>query len=484
MDVRLQRGGSWCLASAGDQRDRLYETVDPVLSYPVPGAEWSEKYQLRVWDGRARLHSRPRGANAVKFPSGLIDKVSSLLVAEGHRVKADVAGPALPPAVRWGTWTGPRPYDYQTAAVRAARGCYGAAADPGYPPGCILRLPVRSGKTLIAARMAHEIGLPVLFVVPSDYLLVQGCEAFDRYLGGISIGQFAAGVRRTDADVVVATIQSLTRAQRTRHYQKLCGRRLLIVDEVHHNDKAAEWRKALLGLNPIFTLGLSATFELSEDDEDATSTIWLRGICGPIAYSMTLSELVELGHLVRPTVDWVETGTEKLKRKQRTPQQLYREGIVDCEARNAAIVRKAKEYVDRGMRVIVDLAQVRHTRLLLPMLRVAVGTKWVAGITGKTTTRMRRKIVAAFQRGDTRVLAGTVLGEGADIPEDDVVINGEGGRGYVATMQRLRCLTPHPGKHEAYLVDFVDDHHPKLLTNTARRMDIYCDEPAFRYLVP
>jgi superfamily II DNA or RNA helicase len=332
--------------------------------------------------------------------------------------------------------------------------------------------------------LAHETGLPVLFVVPSDYLLEQGLEAFGKYIGGITLGRFIASSRDTDADVVVTTVQALVRARKTKHYEKLRGNRLLIVDEAHHNDSAAKWREALLALDPLFTLGLSATFELSGDPSDTTSTIWLRGICGPVAYSMTLSELVELGYLMRPIVEWVDPQGPTLETKKRTPQQLYRDGIVDYMPRNEAIVRAAKRYVDMGKRVIVDLAQVRHTRLLVKMLRKDVGTKWVAGVTGSTTTSMRKKIVAAFRRGNTRVLAGTVLGEGVDIPEDDVVINGEGGSGYVSTMQRLRCLTPCRGKHKAYLVEMVDDHHPQLRKSAEKRMETYCGEEAFRFIVP
>jgi superfamily II DNA or RNA helicase len=115
------------------------------------------------------------------------------------------------------------------------------------------------------------------------------------------------------------------------------------------------------------------------------------------------------------------------------------------------------------------------------MLRRHVGSKYVAAVTGKTTTSLRKKIIAGFRAGAIRVVAGTVLGEGVDIPELDVVINGEGGRGYVPTMQRLRCLTPHPGKTRGILVDFMDNHHPQLSTSTEERMAIYSSEPSFRF---
>jgi len=336
----------------------------------------------------------------------------------------------------------------------------------------------------MAALVSHHIGLPVLFVVPSDYLLHQARDAFGEYLDGISIGQFAAGKRDLDSDVIIATLQTLYAAMRTRHFQKLRKqRRLAVIDEVHHKgNEGVAWRQAAFMLEPVFTLGLSATFEMSEDPDDATSTLWLRGLCGPVVFSMELSELIEKRYLVRPTIHWVNHGAPKMSSKTRTSAQLYKEGVVDCEPRNEAIISTAVDYASRGHRVVITTARVGHTRALAARLRKRFGTRRVVTAVGSTTTSNRKKIIAGLRSGTVQIAVGTVLSEGIDIPELDVVINGNGGRGYIPTMQRFRCLTPSPGKTRAWLVDFIDDHHPKLASATTDRMEIYGCEPAFRYM--
>jgi len=465
-------------------RDKLYDLLDEVLSYPVPGSEFSEKYQMGVWDGRARLHNRPRGTDCVRFPAGMVDKVAHVLKREGHTFSIAQDPPEYSRTARLGSWTGPKPYPHQRVATRAVLERYARSArSAAVPPGTILRLPVRSGKTLTSALISHYIGANgVLFVVPSEYLLHQAQENYAEYLDGITIGQFAAGKRDLDADVIVATAQTIYPAVTTRFFNKLRKqRRLLIIDEVHHKGNEGKvWRQAVLDLNPSFTLGLSATFEMFEEPEEATSMIWLRGLCGPIGYSMTLSELIEKRYLVRPTIHWFAHNAPKLPSKTRSGPQLYKDGIVDCTERNRAIVDIAAKWA-RDHRILIDVERVGHTRSLTAALRKRLPSRQVASVTGATKPKARKKIVESLRRGEIRVVIGTVLGEGVDIPELDVVINAEGGRGYIPTMQRLRCLTPCEGKTKAHLIDFIDDHDSKLLASTKARQAVYSGEPAFRF---
>jgi len=484
MDITISRDTAWADARC-ESRDRLYNLLDTVLSYPIPGAEFSEKFRTHVWDGRGRLHSRPRGGDVVRFPAGMVDRVATYLRDNGHRVEGALRpAPVDPVAGAW-RWVGPTPYRHQAAAVaRTVAALSEAVRDPLAPPGGILRMPIRSGKTLTAARIAYESGLKTLFVVPSDYLLYQGLDAFRSFIDGAEVGVFAGGQKDTEPDIIIATVQSLTAAKDKRSYHKLSKQpRLLIVDEVHHKAGATgtAWRDSILGMRPHFTLGLSATFKLEDDPEEATNALWLRAVCGPIIHDIGMTDLIRKGFLAKPVVRWLPHGAPKLKRKSRSPSVLYSDGIVECAERNAVILDTAADLARNGHRVLIDVARVGHTRLLNAGLKERLGPAMVGMVTGSTKTAIRQALVRKFRAGTVRVLVGTVLGEGVDIPELDVVINAVGGRGYIPVIQRMRCLTPAPGKAKGIVVELIDDHHRLLREATVDRYEVYLTETGIRH---
>jgi superfamily II DNA or RNA helicase len=70
-------------------------------------------------------------------------------------------------------------------------------------------------------------------------------------------------------------------------------------------------------------------------------------------------------------------------------------------------------------------------------------------------------------------VVGTVLGEGVDIPELEVVINAEALCSKTAVLQRMRNLTQSEGKDSAFMIDFFDHTHPKLAAHSKARIAMY-----------
>ena len=89
-------------------------------------------------------------------------------------------------------------------------------------------------------------------------------------------------------------------------------------------------------------------------------------------------------------------------------------------------------------------------------------------------------MVAEFVNDGVDVLVGTVFGEGVDLPEAAAVVNAEGGRSMINTIQRLRNLTMHTGKSEAVVVDFIDETNGYLAEHSLARLEVYRSESAFR----
>jgi len=154
---------------------------------------------------------------------------------------------------------------------------------------------------------------------------------------------------------------------------------------------------------------------------------------------------------------------------------------VECAERNAVILDTAADLARNGHRVLIDVARVGHTRLLNAGLKERLGPAMVGMVTGSTKTAIRQALVRKFRAGTVRVLVGTVLGEGVDIPELDVVINAVGGRGYIPVIQRMRCLTPAPGKAKGIVVELIDDHHRLLREATVDRYEVYLTETGIRH---
>lgn len=101
----------------------------------------------------------------------------------------------------------------------------------------------------------------------------------------------------------------------------------------------------------------------------------------------------------------------------------------------------------------------------------------VEEISGTTPAANRRRLIAGFRSNEIQCLVGTVLGEGIDIPELEMVINAEGNKSKTAVIQRMRNLTPPPKsaltKTEVLFIDFNDVMNHKLAEHSAQRLAMY-----------
>ena len=367
-------------------------------------------------------------------------------------------------------WRGYPLRPYQIEAVKAL-----SAVEAG-----ILRLPMRAGKTLTAARLIWELELRTLFVVTSDLLLSQATKAFAEAMPYIHITRLGSGDRDVTGEIVVATAQSLGAADPKWFSERIENNfSLLICDEVHHLDgKGHHWRNTMLGIKARRRYGLSATVEIQRGrNVKDPGSLWLEGITGPIIYSKSIGDMVDGGWLVPPIVYFRRHEAQLIQGKW-TPR-TYSDGIVKCESRNKMIVLEACRWARRGSRVLVDVARVGHGRLLAKAIREELGPQQVAILVGASSEEERKQVLEKYETGNLRVIVGTIMGEGIDIPSLEVVINAEGGMAETAGMQRLRNLTTTKEKKRAIVVEFVDVHHVKLRKWTSERFKMYKSQESF-----
>lgn len=138
---------------------------------------------------------------------------------------------------------------YQVEAVAALRAAY--ASEKRAP---VYQLPTGGGKTVVFAHIAQEgakRGTRVLILVHRRELLLQGSRALREV--GLDHGLIASGLPRTDAQVRIASVQTLVR--RLAH---VSPPDLIVIDEAHHA-VAGSWRRVLEHWPRARILGVTAT---------------------------------------------------------------------------------------------------------------------------------------------------------------------------------------------------------------------------------
>ena len=445
----------------------LVKAVDEQTAYLVAGHEMALPYKRGWWDGREHLVKFSKRDNCFKFPTGLLGELLKRLPEE-----FDVQDERRQPSEKRDiAFIGPEPRDYQLGAVEAAeaaRGPGGISTGRG-----LLNLPIRSGKTLIASLIISRTGLRTVFVVPSDMLLTQTKKAFQEFLSPAPVSIFG---HEKPGFITVATNQMLI-ARPKAALELLRETDQLIVDEAHHLEAPA-WRMPLLAADSLHKIGLSATIFGNKDIPTEQSAIWLRAVTGPILYRVAMKELIDRQFLVAPQIIVYPVKKPEGMETKYSFKNAYEKLIAANHYRNSGIADLVEQGVSSGMKVLVDTGRLNQMRTIQAMLN-SRGIE-VRAIFGGTSAPQRAKILKDFQNGKIQCLVGTVLGEGIDIPELEMVINAEGMRSKKAVIQRMRNLTPSEGKEMAVFIDFLDYTNEYLAEHSAERVSMYRSTRGFK----
>jgi superfamily II DNA or RNA helicase len=299
MELLLENSHSYLSGAS----DTLTQQLVKLTSYRVAGYQYAPSFRNGYWDGYVKLLKMTR-ERALKIPTGLLPDVLTVIENAG----------GAPPTItdkrkplgerRQLPWldSGIIPRDYQREAVALAVSG-GIEALPGRG---ILKLPIRSGKTVIAAMLLREWGLRALFVGTSQLINAQTHKLFTRLLGP-DIGLISEGV----FDPRFITVASVQRLQRNDPPVKklLSNVDVLLVDEVHHM-RGDSWRAPILGADARYKIGLSATVTLSRKLCER-SAVWLKSAAGPLLMDVPMTRLVDDGYIMSPDIFLATVDTGK-----------------------------------------------------------------------------------------------------------------------------------------------------------------------------
>ena len=120
----------------------------------------------------------------------------------------------------------------------------------------VLSLPCGYGKTTVALAIACKLGYRTMIVVHKQFLADQWRERIQQFCPGATIGIVQQNKKETDADFVIAMLQSLSLKEYD--YTDFDTIGTLIVDEAHHIC-AKVFSQSLFRMCPKHVFGLSAT---------------------------------------------------------------------------------------------------------------------------------------------------------------------------------------------------------------------------------
>jgi len=309
----------------------------------------------------------------------------------------------------------------------------------------VLEAPAGSGKTIMAMALIARRQQPTLFIVHTKELAQQAMARAvavlgldEEEIGLVGDGQCIVGKRLT-----VALVQTLARGIPPALLQ--VGH--VVVDEAHHTPAAQ--LAAVVGQFPArFVLGLTAT-PYRRDKLDKVIGWYL----GAVAARIDKSDLAD--RLITPAIVKRDTGIA-------LAGDSFTGLVTDLTRsawRNALIVADVAAAVAMGRRCLVLSDRVGHVEELAALL-TAAGVA-AAGLHGQLGKRTRGAVVAGLAAGDLRavVATGSLVGEGFDCPRLDALFLATpvsyGGRvvQYIGRVSRTA-----PGKDDAIVVDYCDDH--------------------------
>jgi len=167
----------------------------------------------------------------------------------------------------------------------------------------IVVLPTGSGKTLIAAECAKQLGCPTLFLVPTCLLVEQQASAIRKHTGLRVVEHFGGKKLEPTFDILVSTPKAFEQEQsKNVESLKWINIGLVIFDEVHHVLKQHPYRSIAIALQRSMAspriLGLTAslTYKVTEDAMETQIRKLCFELCTTKIETATVAELQESGY--------------------------------------------------------------------------------------------------------------------------------------------------------------------------------------------
>ncbi len=310
--------------------------------------------------------------------------------------------------------------DYQTAMVDAV-----LAASPQHPRQYAV-LPTGCGKTRAGAAILahfHAAGRRSLWIVHTRELVHQAAEVIAGLIPTASVGIVMATSDETDADIVVASVQTL-RSQ-NRSAAVLNGRSPLdgvcIVDECHHVTSKNSYAGIIEDLS-IPVVGITATPFRADSEE-------MQSVLPHCAYERSIMDMIDGGWLCNlnyrpvPITD-LDLTDAKLVRKlgdRDFADSYLAPKVQSAQVVNELIAGTAQTIKDRGAPALVFATNVAHAQQLAAAYARAGISSGV--VYGDQDRAVREQTLDDWRERRIQLVTNVaVLTEGFDFPDIGTLI--------------------------------------------------------------
>lgn len=330
---------------------------------------------------------------------------------------------------------------YQAEAVNAVE----AAVEQGQRAPLVV-LPTGTGKTILVSKLIERTSGRRVLLVNREELIEQSVEKIGLFIDPAAIGIVAGSRDDCDADVVVASVQTLARPDRLAGLLRHGPVALTVVDEAHHA-AAGSWRQLIQAIDADVVVGLTATPERADGQK--------LDVFDDVVYRRGVGEMILQGYLSDVRGLSVKIDGLDLSAVTRNGRD-FDDGALGA-ALEAADVPKL--VVSAWQRFASD----RKTIVYVPTVELAgqVAKQFLAVgvpggvVSGGMASTARRQAIADFRAGRTKVLSNAMLlTEGFDEPAVDCVVVARPTRSRSLYQQIIgRGLRRHPGKTDLLVLD-------------------------------
>ena len=384
-----------------------------------------------------------------------------------------------------------KPSRHQNEALNNLRAWFQRRPKPS-PAGTILVMPTGGGKTYTAVRFLYTNLLPqgykVLWLAHTHHLLDQARCSFESGVGNISNGKARLNVRvvsgsggycpvstlQTSDDVVIATLQTMTRAHKSGRPELLeflnstQGKLVVVFDEAHHAP-APTYRRLVNALferfSEMYLLGMTATPTYTDEQKQG----WLaRLFPQDIIYQISPSKLMAEGILAKPIFEECKTNftTEFDEHEYHKWINTYRdlpEGVSSRLAanreRNAIIADTYAKGRNRYGKTILFADRWEQCEQIRDYLEKR-GVRADVIYSGRGSEK-NAQVLEQFRRDELDVLINIrMLTEGTDIPDVNTVFLTRQTTSQILITQMVGRALRGPkfgGTENAYIVSFIDN---------------------------
>jgi superfamily II DNA or RNA helicase/HKD family nuclease len=414
------------------------------------------------WNLRAERGQDPLAYGRIKDAFELLwNQARTLTFAwvSAYPARVRLAPVALPPGEQEAEplTPAPEPHEIQREALDAL-----AAVRAGGEKRALVVMATGLGKTLLAAydadafRAAVDHPIRVLFIAHRRELLVQAATTFRRVLRpaipDLRVGWFAEDRSELDGDVVVASVQKLSRPE---NLERLAAERFdyVVVDEVHHAE-APSYRRILSRLDPGFLLGLTATPVRADEGDILGLFDDNLAFRADLGVGIAAKRLVPFAYFgLKDTIDYAHENIPWRNHKF-DPKRL--EEAVQTQDRMERLWKALGEH--RGTRSLVFCCSIAHAEFAKRWLEArAVRVRAVHSEPGSDD---RSRALADLTAGHIdAVCAVDLFNEGVDVPLVDRVVMLRPTESPVLFLQQIgRGLRVAEGKDRLTVIDFVGNH--------------------------